>query len=116
MWAYLDPAPYGTAVGDPPSAPPLEIRLIDSRPNPFSEETTIRYVLTQPGHVTFEVFDAQGRLVEREVLGAQPAGLQVARFAGSGRAAGIYFYKLKVAGRDGGVERASYSGRLTLVH
>lgn len=115
VWAYLDPTPFGTAVGDPPSVLPLEIRLVDSRPNPFREETTIRYVLTEPGHVTLEVFDVQGRLVVRDALGAQTAGVQVARFAGSGRNAGVYFYKLKVADREGGAERASYTGRLTLV-
>jgi len=69
--------------------------LSQNEPNPFSGETVITYTLPCGLHVTLEVYDLSGRLVETLVDGPQKAGLHRARWATEGPAAGIYFCRLR---------------------
>jgi len=87
---------------------PFGFRLYHNYPNPFNEETTIRFNLPRgkSGEVTLEVFDIHGRrlkrvsqVVERYIPGNGPAGYT---FTWDGRdsrgqsvSSGVYFYRLK---------------------
>lgn len=46
---------------DDPS--PAKLALLPNYPNPFRDETTIRFEVPQTEHVTIEIFDLSGRLV-----------------------------------------------------
>ncbi|MFN0151160.1 MAG: T9SS type A sorting domain-containing protein [bacterium] len=115
VWAYLDPAIYATDVRGPDDALPELGEVLGNTPNPFTRATNIRYVLSAPSAVTLEVFDVQGRLVSRDALGERPAGLQHAEFDATAHAAGVYFYRMKLADRKTGVERGALYGKMTLV-
>ena len=115
VWAYLDPNIWATGVENPTAPPVAAGEALGSWPNPFTSSTHIRYALTQPSDVTLEVFDAQGRLVDRKPLGAQPAGIGYAPFDAGERTAGVYFYRMKLVDEATGAERGSLYGKMTLV-
>lgn len=112
-WAYLDPTltdavEPGFSAGDVTT-------VLRSHPNPATK-TTIDYSLAQAGAVSLEVYDVQGRLVERRALGAQPAGSGQAEFDGVGRAAGLYLYRVQVADPTTGALRPVGSGRVVILN
>lgn len=93
-------AETGTAVGavDPAHA----TRLHPGYPNPFREQTTLRYTLHQAAPVRLVVYDMLGRAVRVLVDGVQPAGEQIAMWDGHGasgeRAApGVYLCRLETS-------------------
>jgi hypothetical protein len=63
-------------------------------PNPFTTTTDIGYDLAQAGHVRIEIFDIQGRLVERLLDEPRPAGSHSVTFSGGSLASGVYFCRL----------------------
>ena len=75
-------------------------KFIDSRkpvvsslriaPNPFSQETTIRYTLASPSHVKLSVFDLFGRNVATLVDGEMEAGEQEFVFPRKNLSSGVY--------------------------
>ena len=83
---------------------PVETRLLANYPNPFNPETWIPYQLATDADVQILIYDAQGVLVRRLVLGYQPAGYYTGSSAAAywdGRnslgervASGVYFYQL----------------------
>ncbi len=73
---------------------PLEYSLSPIWPNPFNSRATMAYSLREPGRVRIEVFDTNGRLVERLVDHSQAAGRYRISFDGAGLPAGLYFYRL----------------------
>lgn len=75
--------------------------LMKARPNPFTAQTEIAFVLPADARVTLSVYDVRGRLVRTLVNGTTPAGAHLVRWDGAdglGHAArsGIYFAKLTV--------------------
>ncbi len=85
-------------------------------PNPFVNQTTIRYELSSAGHVQMKVFDLLGRNVATLVNNAETAGLHDVRFAGrddSGQllSSGVYVYQISVQ-EDG---RTSTSTRSMMI-
>jgi len=90
---------------DPPPVPGtvLSFSLRQNYPNPFNTSSTIPYVVpglvsgtSPPAHVSLTVFDILGRTVTTLVDGNQPPGEYVARFDGTGRSSGMYFYRLEI--------------------
>jgi hypothetical protein len=76
-----------------------DFALCQSRPNPFSDHTAIRYSVPRPLDVNLAVYDLSGRLVTTLVNGKQPAGWHNVVWnrtngKGSRVASGVYFYKL----------------------
>ena len=74
--------------------------LSQSWPNPFRDESAIRFELTVTEPVHLGVYDARGRLVRLLVDGPRSAGTHQVTWDGrseSGRrlAAGVYFYRLR---------------------
>ena len=74
-------------------------------PNPFVESTQIRFRLAEPSAVTLRIYDMAGRRV-RELHNAArlDVGVHTVRWDGQGEdgrraPAGVYFYRLEIAGR-----------------
>ncbi len=110
--AYLDPT-FVNAV-EPDFGAGDDTRVLRSHPNPGAK-TTIEYALAQGGAVSLEVYDVQGRLVERRSLGVRPAGSGQVEFDGAGRAAGMYLYHVQVADPTTGALRPVGSGRMIIL-
>jgi len=96
-----------TDVVIPPSAP--RVTLDQNRPNPFLRATDIPFTLAgsgEPVQTTLRIFDSRGRLVRTLLDSSQATARQyLIRWdgtteAGERAAAGIYFYRLRAAGRD----------------
>jgi hypothetical protein len=114
VWAYLDPGLYLTTdVTGPGGGAPYA--LLGNYPNPFRSLTTIGYALAAPSDVTLEIFDVQGRLVVRRVLGLQAAGKQRAAFSNPGLRTGVYLYRMRAADPLSGKERAALSGKMVVL-
>ena len=79
-------------------------RQFQSFPNPFNPSTTIRYQVSQPGHVRLTVIDMLGRQVATLIDEYQPAGSHSVRFDGSSLLSGVYFLRLQ-AGTAVGVSK-----------
>jgi len=83
---------------------------VRTTPNPFTEQTTISYGLSEPAFVSLFIYDIQGKLINKLVQGQQFPGEYNAIWSGrsdSGSAVspGIYFYSMRVGDQN-------YSGKL----
>ena len=83
---------------------PEETALLANYPNPFNPETWIPYQLAESAEVTLTIYDMNGQLVRRLVVGHQAAGMYQSRSRavywdgrnqlGESVASGLYFYTL----------------------
>jgi hypothetical protein len=83
--------------------PFLDFSLILESSNPAHGPVDVEYALPRESRVSLEVFDLSGRRVATLQSGVRAAGRHQARWDGSserGRAAGIYFIRLKAPGRE----------------
>lgn len=64
-------------------------------PNPFSEETTLEYVLNQEGHVTLVIYDLLGREVKKLIDKWQAPGAYLVNLPAEELAIGYYVTKLQ---------------------
>ncbi|MEW6755319.1 MAG: FlgD immunoglobulin-like domain containing protein [Candidatus Latescibacterota bacterium] len=92
--AVVGPGPTAVGAGDA-AARPGAFTLLPSYPNPFNEETVIRYQVPRPGPLDLAVYDLLGQRVRTLARGAAAAGEHVARCDGTdgaGRpvASGVY--------------------------
>jgi aminopeptidase N len=94
----------GKPIG-PPFVPgtTLSFSLQQNFPNPFNNSSIIGYIVpgTVPGTdapagVKLTVYDLLGRKVATLVDENQPPGEYFTRFDGTGRASGVYFYRLEI--------------------
>ncbi len=85
----------GTFVSTADEDVPSELALHGIFPNPFHEETTIRYELPRPVHVVLRVYDVLGRQVGTLVNERQEPGRKDVRFSGGNLPAGLYFLRLQ---------------------
>ena len=84
---------------------PEETALLANYPNPFNPETWIPYQLAESAEVALTIYDMNGQMVRRLVVGYQAAGMYRSRSRAvywDGRnqfgefvASGLYFYTLK---------------------
>ena len=81
----------GTAVGEGSS---VSVALLSADANPFSQSTTIRYIVPQDVHVTLDVYDVLGRRVSTLVSDDHAAGSFHTQFDGQDLTAGVYFLRL----------------------
>lgn len=90
---------------DVPHAPEAYIGntiLAPNSPNPFSEGTSFRFRLGEPGHASLMIIDAQGRFVRHIAEGHFPAGYSTLNWDGRDAhgqrvATGVYFARLEAA-------------------
>jgi len=83
---------------------PAETALLANYPNPFNPETWIPYQLAESADVTLTIYDANGKMIRRLVVGHQAAGMYRSRSRavywdgrnqlGEPVASGLYFYAL----------------------
>lgn len=64
-------------------------------PNPFSEKTSIKYSLSEPGWINIRIFDGSNRLIEVLHEGWQESGSHWATFNAITLPAGIYFCQMR---------------------
>jgi len=93
--------------------------VLHNYPNPFNPETTIRYQLPKPAHVTLRVHNLLGEKVATLYNGHQEPGFHAAtwdgrRFDGFEVASGIYLYRLSVR-IDGGEDFVD-TKKMSLLH
>ena len=80
---------------------PSELQFLPNYPNPFSDQTTLEYVLPDPARVRLVVYDVLGRQVRVLVDGKQEAGRHTVQWNGRGEsgqrmASGMYLARLVV--------------------
>jgi hypothetical protein len=78
--------------------------LASNHPNPFGGQTQLEYTLYQEGPVELDIMDASGRRVRSMVRGHQSKGPHSLVWDGAAQsgqplASGVYFTRLRVAGR-----------------
>ncbi len=74
--------------------------LFQNRPNPFRETTVISYRLPEKSKVELLIRDQNGVPLARLIDRVQKAGLHHFRWKPSDLSPGLYFYSLKVKGRE----------------
>ena len=99
--------------GAPSSTPPVDgtqitTQLLDSRPNPFRDETRIAFRLAAEQNVEITIFDATGRRIRRLLDEPRSAGAHNVVWdgrndAGGNVPSGLYWYRIETDG----YERAS---------
>lgn len=82
-------------------AHPLQVELLQNRPNPFADETSIEYTLPERSAVHLEIFDVLGRRVVESVNGVYSAGRHSVTVNLSGMANGIYIVRLQSTQESG---------------
>lgn len=78
-------------------------------PNPFSETTTIQYVVEKDGFVTIEVMDIMGKKIKTLVSEKKQAGQHQVDLNGTALRDGTYLYRIKANGK-------SSTGKLVVSH
>ena len=76
------------------------ILAVMSYPNPFSQNTSIKYALPFNANVSIKVFDIMGKQVVELVKAEQSAGEHTVEFKAGNLADGIYFYRINATGKD----------------
>lgn len=71
--------------------------LEQNYPNPFNPVTSIKFSVKETSSVKLNIYDVQGRLIEKLFAGNLNPGEFRAIWNGSGFASGIYIYKLEVS-------------------
>jgi YD repeat-containing protein len=91
------------------AGPSFALSLGPAMPNPGSGPRRIAFVIPSREHVSLRVFDVSGREVANLFDRVLDPGRYTAEFSTAHWAAGTYFERLEVAGRD-------RTGRMTVVH
>jgi predicted outer membrane repeat protein len=73
---------------------PLYFELYQNFPNPFNPRTRINFSLPKADHVTIEIYNSLGQLVETVLNKNMFAGIHGVDFDGSNYASGQYFYRI----------------------
>jgi hypothetical protein len=74
---------------------PNTFSLHQNYPNPFNPSTTIEYSISKSAFISLKVCDLLGRELATLVDENKPAGTYRATWDASGRASGVYFYRLE---------------------
>lgn len=109
QYGYYDFRIDGGTVSVDASGPPTSTGLTGVSPNPSRGGTNIDFALARPGEVALELLDPSGRRVA-SLGGSFEAGHQQLTWdgrdaAGARLSAGLYFVRMRVAGRDVGTRR-----------
>jgi hypothetical protein len=94
---YTSNATMPTRVSVEGEQPSNRFFLEPAFPNPFMEQTTVRYSLSHPEPVAFALYDALGRLVKAGDEEYMPAGTHEILIDAGDLPAGVYFYEVRTA-------------------
>ena len=86
-------------IGDQQQQLPAAYYLGSNYPNPFNNNTNIRYALMKPDFVKLTVYDILGQEITVLVHENQKRGIYTINFDGNMLASGIYLYQLQVGRR-----------------
>ena len=86
-----------TVTGDD-NAIPASCSLHQNYPNPFIQETNIKFIIAQLTDVKIMVYDITGREVKTLVNEILKPGMYVASFNRYSLNSGVYFYKITAGG------------------
>ncbi len=78
-----------------------EYNFIKNYPNPFSESTTIGYLLSEQSEVTITIYNPLGERVNELVKQSKPAGKHEALWNAKDFSPGIYFYEIRAVNENG---------------
>ncbi len=78
----------------PVANPDTRFSLKQNYPNPFHPKTRISFSTAQPEHVSLDVFDVTGRLVQTLVDGHHQPGKYLVEFNGTEFPSGLYTYRI----------------------
>jgi hypothetical protein len=81
---------HAAPIGTVPALRPV-LRFLGANPNPFRDQTVLRFSLARGEHVSLRVYSVSGRLVATLIEGRLPQGDHSALFRGDGLSAGTYF-------------------------
>ncbi len=86
-----------TAIGNPEESMNLEV--FGNYPNPFTGSTNISFQLTETTHVTIEVYNLAGQMIDRVISSELPAGRHIIKWgseniSGQGMPDGMYIYRV----------------------
>lgn len=68
--------------------------IINAYPNPFTQQTTIRYELEQPGQIRISIFDMSGRRLNQLVNDFKEVGIYEEEWNAGQYPTGIYFARI----------------------
>ncbi|MCP4573051.1 MAG: T9SS type A sorting domain-containing protein [bacterium] len=90
---------------DPELPPPVALRVLGNRPNPFNPATSIVFAVPAAGPVEIDIHDLRGRRVKRLPYRAETAGEHAVLFTGRderGRslASGVYLVRIRAGGEQ----------------
>jgi hypothetical protein len=74
------------------------VSYLQNIPNPFRDNTSIRYNLLDEGFVSLKVYSTSGYEVTTLVNASQEAGMHQVEFSAKGLDNGVYFYRLQTGG------------------
>lgn len=94
------PKPTAVEEEEEGSITPKDFELCQSYPNPFNNQTIIKYDLLKSCQVTLTIYNILGQKVKTLVEGYQESGSKIVNWDGKDEkgkdlASGIYFYQLK---------------------
>jgi hypothetical protein len=78
----------------------LSMQLLQNRPNPFNNSTTIIIVIPRTGRISLMVFDQMGRPVRALLDAVKQPGTYSIQMNRDGLSAGMYYYKLDGLGES----------------
>ena len=85
--------------GDFNSLNPDEYTLTPAYPNPFNPVTTIEFGIPEQSHVSLQVFDMNGRLIETLISAELSSGFHQVQWNAENRSSGIYMLRIESAGQ-----------------
>ncbi len=89
-----------TGVDEQDEAAPTALRLLAVHPNPFNPETSISYTVPSDGVISLAVYDILGRKVADLAESYHAAGIYTVRWNARNAASGVYFCRIRTAGRE----------------
>ncbi len=95
---------------------PEDFQLFQNHPNPFNNETTIKYTLSKSCHVSLAIYNILGQKVRTLLMEYQKPGVKTTSWDGKDEkgkdlSSGIYFYQFSV----GKVEKVTQTKRMVLL-
>ena len=81
---------------------PENYQLFQNYPNPFSQNTTVRFVLPEAAEINLKIYNVRGQLVKTLVSGQLESGFHSIAWDGLGNdgkrvASGLYIYRLQTS-------------------
>ena len=100
VWAGIESSMGEVSVRTLPASSGTITALLPSRPNPFSDQTQIGFVLAAPSYAKLSIYDVAGRRVRTLADGIHPAGERHLIWEGRtdhgvNVTSGVYFLKLE---------------------